>query len=98
MKYKHTQFGYVMMLVFLIVLFLTGGLYLSAPEDAVGLGVFLNFLACMLTFCSSLTVTITRDLFICDFGPALWTYRMKLRDIRSVATTRTPPAEGFEFR
>ena len=98
MKYKNTQFGYVMMLVFLIVLFLTGGLYLSAPEDAVGLGVLLIFLVSMLILFSSLTVKITREELIWYFGPGLWKYRMKLRDIRSVATIRTHPAEGFGIR
>src|SRR5690625_5524368 len=52
----------------------------------------------MLILFSSLTVKITREELIWYFGPGLWKYRMKLRDIRSVATIRTHPAEGFGIR
>lgn len=101
MEYKNKQVGNASILVFLIVLFLIGGLFLTAPagsEETTGLGLLFILLVFMLILFSSLTVIITREELIWYFGPGLWKYRIKLRDICSVAAIRTHPVEGFGIR
>lgn len=101
MKYKKTQVGKATILVFVVVIIFIGGLFLIVPpepEETTGLVLLFILLGFMLILFSSLTVKITREELIWYFGPGLWKYRIKLRDISSVTAIRTHPAEGFGVR
>jgi hypothetical protein len=96
MPYRHTQRG-----VWIVVLCL----FFAAVDAVVAwqtgqllpVAVLILLIAVAVTF-SSLTVEVSENELRWYFGPGLWTYRLALSDIETVAVVRNHWWNGFGIR
>jgi hypothetical protein len=101
MEYKHTQVGYVLLslmvpaCVVLFIFILSGSF--GETEGWILTVTFLMMCAATFNF-STLTVKVTHSEIVWYFGPGLWTYRIKLSEVKEVRTGRSHPAEGIGIR
>ena len=96
MPYRHTQFGTVILAVCLVIAVFGGAIaWRAQPAAAIPM---LVILAAVAVFFHSLTVEIGDSELRWHFGPGLWTYRLPLNEIESVAAVHNHWWNGFGIR
>ena len=96
MPYRHTQFGTVILVVCLVIAVFGGAIaWRAQPAAAIPM---LVILATVAVFFHSLTVEIGDSELRWHFGPGLWTYRLPLNEIESVAAVHNHWWKGFGIR
>ena len=83
MPYRHTQIGTVILVVCLVIAVLGAAMMWQKAEMPMIL--MLAILGAVVAFFHSLTVEIGDNELRWHFGPGLWTYRLPLDQIQSVA-------------
>jgi hypothetical protein len=96
MPYLHTQTGTVI----LVVCALAGalGVFIGWHAGLAAMTVTFVILAAVAVLFNSLTVEIGDNELRWYFGPGLWTYRLALKEIDSVAVVRNTWSSGFGIR
>ena len=87
--YKHTQVGYLIIIVMAAVMVLIGIILANAGINWIAIGV-LVLIAVALVLFSSLTVVIRKDELEVRFGPGLIRKRFSLNEIESCQVVKTP--------
>ena len=96
MSYHHTQIGTTILVVCLVVAALGAAMmWQRAQTPMILMSVILATVAVVF---HSLTVEIGDNELRWHFGPGLWTYRLPLDDIQSVATVQNQWWNGFGIR
>jgi hypothetical protein len=95
-NYRHTQVGYVTLIVTLLVALALVALP-SSSARTVTLGVASLLVICAVVF-SSLTVEITEGELRFHFGPGFWRKRFPLTEVAAANPTRTSWWEGWGIR
>ena len=96
MPYRHTQFGTLILAVCLVIAALGAAvMWQNAQTPMIFM---LAVLAAVAVVFHSLTVEIGDNELRWHFGPGLWTYRLPLDDIQSVATVQNQWWNGFGIR
>jgi hypothetical protein len=96
MPYRHTQLGITILVVCLIVAVLGAAVMWQRSQAPMIL--MLAILATVAVIFHSLTVEIGDNELRWHFGPGLWTYRLPLDDIQSVAAVQNHWWNGFGIR
>ena len=96
MPYRHTQLGITILVVCLIVA--TLGAAVMWQRSQAPMILMLAILATVAVIFHSLTVEIGDNELRWHFGPGLWTYRLPLDDIQSVAAVQNHWWSGFGIR
>jgi hypothetical protein len=95
-SYHHTQIGTTILVVCLVVAALGAAMmWQRAQTPMILMSVILATVAVVF---HSLTVEIGDNELRWHFGPGLWTYRLPLDDIQSVATVQNQWWNGFGIR
>lgn len=98
MHYKHTQVGY---LVVILLLFIAGaiftGISISGEPVEIGFSIFVIMIG-MLALFSTLTVTVTREHLRLYFGVGLIRKKFAIKDILSYRKVRNKVWWGFGIR
>jgi hypothetical protein len=94
--YRHTQFGTTILVVCLVVAVLGAAAMWQRSQAPMIL--MLAILAAVAVIFHSLTVEIGDNELRWHFGPGLWTYRLPLDDIQSVAAVHNHWWNGFGIR
>jgi hypothetical protein len=94
MPYRHTQRGWVILAVCLVIGAVGAAIsWLTEPMI-----LMLIILIAVAVVFHSLTVEVDHDELRWYFGPGLWTYRLALDEIRNVAIVRNQWWNGFGIR
>jgi hypothetical protein len=96
MPYRHTQLGTVILVVCLVIAVLGATMMWQKAEMPMIL--MLAILGAVVAFFHSLTVEIGDNELRWHFGPGLWTYRLPLDQIQSVAPVHNHWWNGFGIR
>jgi hypothetical protein len=96
MKYHHTQRGILILLVCLAFAALAAAILWRTGQPSVM--VTLIVLMVIAVVFSSLTVDVSGNELQWHFGPGLWTYRLALDEIQTVAIVRNHWWSGFGIR
>lgn len=95
-NYRHTQVGYVTLVVLLVVALAVVALA-SPSARPVTIGVAILLAVCAVLF-SSLTVEVTHDELRFHFGPGFWRKRFALFDVAAANPTESYWLEGWGIR
>ena len=96
MPYRHTQLGTVILVVYLVVAVLGAAMMWQKAQTPMIL--MLVVLAAVAAIFHSLTVEIGNNELRWHFGPGIWTYRLPLDEIQSVAAVHNHWWNGFGIR
>ncbi len=96
-RYKHTQVGYLIIVVMAAVMVLIGVVLASAGINWIAIGV-LVFIAVALVLFSSLTVVIWEEELEVRFGPGLIRKQFKLNEIESYKVVKNHWYNGWGIR
>ena len=96
MPYHHTQTGTVILLVCAVAGVL--GAFITWRAGVASMTATVVILAAVAALFNSLTVEISDNELRWHFGPGLWTYRLALEQIDSVAIVRNAWWNGFGIR
>jgi len=96
MLYRHTQPGIVILVVCLIIGALGAAMARQTAQTPMIL--MLIILVAVAVVFHSLTVEVSDGELRWHFGPGLWTYRLRLDEIRSVTIVRNSWWNGFGIR
>ncbi len=96
-RYKHTQVGYLVIVVMAAVMVLIGVALANAGIDWIAIGV-LVVIAIALVLFSSLTVVIREDELEARFGPGPIRKRFKLNEIESCQVVKNHWYYGWGIR
>ena len=96
MPYHHTQRGTLILVTFVaLAVFAAAMMWRSEQWPMLAALIVLIVVAVLF---SSLTVAVTANELQWYFGPGLWTYRLPLDDIQTVAVVRNRWSNGFGIR
>jgi hypothetical protein len=96
MLYHHTQRGTLILLTCLAFAVFLAAVAWQSGQWPMLAGVIV--LIAVASLFSSLTVDVRADELQWYFGPGLWTYRVPLREIQTVAIVRNRWSNGFGIR
>lgn len=96
-RYEHTQVGYVFIGALLAAMAVIGIMLVRVGFNWVAI-VVLVVIAIILVLLRSLTVVISEDELILQFGPGIIRRRFKLSEIASCQATRVPWYYGWGIR
>ncbi len=96
-RYKHTQVGYLVIVVMAAVMVLIGVALANAGIDWIAIGVLVVIAVALVLF-SSLTVVIREDELEARFGPGPIRKRFKLNEIESCQVVKNHWYYGWGIR
>jgi hypothetical protein len=96
MPYQHTQRGTLILVTCLALAVFVAAMMWRSGQWPMLAGLIVLIVVAVLF--SSLTVAVTANELQWYFGPGLWTYRLPLDDIQTVAVVRNRWSNGFGIR
>lgn len=96
-RYKHTQIGYLIIVLMITVLFLMAYLMTVLGFNWIGFAVIFLLLACLILF-GTLTVAIEKGFIEIRFGPGVFKKKIRLEDIESCKVVKNPWYYGWGVR
>jgi len=96
-KYKHTQVGYLLLIIYIVVILFIGYMNIVTGSNGVSLVVLLIMLIVLVLF-ATLTVTVDERIIKIRFGVGLIRKSFHLKDVESYSIVKNPWYYGWGIR
>jgi len=96
-KYKHTQVGYLLLIIYIVVILFIGYMNIVTGSNRISLVVLLVMLVVLVLFVT-LTVTVDERMVKIHFGIGLIRKSFLLKEIESYQTVKNPWYYGWGIR